>query len=715
MSSEKELMEKLTKTFITETKERLERVGKLLIDLEKKPDDEETVKELFREAHTIKGSARMLGFEQIGEIAHKTEDIFGAIQKEEVSVTKDMISRLLTAFDSIDILLTSPKENNCEVDVTDLCLNLEQLINPAVQTELVNDTRNDTKETKLFSRQNDNQKNQSVRNIEETVRIDAKKLDDLVNLVGELIIYESDTASYKEKLKNIEIMLKQLEKIYSLVKSKSDSEDEAFMFLDNKLKELKQALQLSLNRFDENIFNLNAICNALQTEVLDMRLLPLSVIFDAFPRLIRDLGQEYGKEIELEIKGSQTQLDKKMIDKIKDTLIHIIRNSVDHGIEEKGKIILSAKQDGSQVLIEVEDDGVGIDPAEIKKILLAKGLLEKEQANELTDEQLTSWIFSPGFTTSRIITDVSGRGVGLDAVKKNIEAIKGSVEVSSRLGEGTKFILRLPLTLIISRALLFKVAGQTFALPSASVRQTLLVNKKDIKSVEGKEVVWVSSEAIPLIRLARVLRLQEKANTDDGLFIFVVEHSKRKFALVVDKFFGEQEIIVKNLGTHLKKVSNFGGATIINNTVVPILYIPDIIESSIDVQTVQRPSKGLAKKAHILIVEDSITTREVEKNILESAGYEVEIASDGLEGLEKLRQQDFNLIVTDVQMPRMNGFELTEKLKKDDNYKEIPIVIVTTLATDEDKKKGIEVGADAYITKSGFNQDNLIETIKRLI
>jgi len=717
VTDEKELMKKLTQTFIAETKDRLKNIGKLLISLEKNPADEEAVKELFREAHTIKGSARMMGFEEIGEIAHQTEDIFGAIQKDQTQVNKELISLLLTAFDSIEILLGASEDSKPDLDIKDLNSKLKKSISSTAQEakakEITEESRKDGK-SKLFERST-GQKAAVFRRIEETVRIDAKKLDELVNLVGELIIFENNTASYKNDLRRIEEILQQLEKIYTVVKGRADDDSEDFMFLDNKLKELKSALKLSVAKFDENIFNLNSICNALQTEILEVRLLPLSIIFDAFPRLVRDLCEEYGKEIDLIVKGGQTQLDKKMIEKIKDTLVHIVRNAIDHGIESKGKIALSAKQDGGQVLIEVEDDGAGIDPVKIKEMLLDKGLINSQQAQELTDEQLINWVFAPGFSTSKIITDISGRGVGLDAVKKNIGDLKGGVEVSSKLGAGTKFSLTLPLTLIISRALLFKVAEQTFALPSSSVIQTLLIKSKSIKRIEGKEVVQIAGKTVPLIRLAKVLQLEEREESPEAVLVFVVEHTKQRFAFVVDRFFGEQEIIVKNLGSHLKKVRNFGGATIIQNSVVPILYIPDIIEDSVG----SKPSreiivKGPGKKPHILIVEDSLTTREVEKNILESAGYKVEIASDGLEAIEKIRQQEFALIVTDVQMPRMNGFELTEKLKKDDKYKKIPIVIVTTLATDADKKKGIEVGADAYITKSSFNQDNLIDTVKRL-
>ena len=451
---------------------------------------------------------------------------------------------------------------------------------------------------------------------------------------------------------------------------------------------------------------------------------------------MRDLATAKGKDVSIEIRGEDTQLDKAIIDEMKEPLMHILRNAVDHGIElpkerisknkpSHGVIILNAYQQGSQVVIEVSDDGGGIDIAAVRQQAVKRGLVTQDKINELVDEQVYGFLFLAGFSTSAVVSEISGRGVGLDVVREKVAKLKGIVEVSSKIDKGTKFIIRLPLTLAITESLFVVCGAETFALPVEHVVETIRINLEQVHMVEAKEAINVRGQILPLVRLNDVFGLPHRGIIEKKFFPVVIVHAvEKRIGLLVDQLLGRQKIVRKNLNQPINKINGVSGATILGDgRVVLILDVAQIIDTAQGIlarpqqvrlkqQNIPVPAK---KRKTILLAEDALSTAMLEKNILESSGFSVVIARDGMEALEKAAQEKFDLIITDVLMPRMDGFELTRKIKKDALYKDIPVIIVTTRETDADKRLGLEAGADAYILKSEFTSEGLLETIGRLL
>lgn len=469
---------------------------------------------------------------------------------------------------------------------------------------------------------------------------------------------------------------------------------------------------------------------------MQLRMLPCDTVFQAFPRAVRDLARQSGKHAEVVIEGGDAELDKKVLEEINDPLIHILRNAVDHGIEtpeerlalgkpESGTITISARQEGDRIVIVVADDGAGIDPDLVREAAVRKGYVTEGEAEAMSDREALYLIFETGFSTAAIITELSGRGVGMDVVREFIiERLKGSLDIRSERNKGTTLILTLPLTLAIIRALLVRVGKRVFAMPTTSIDETLRVAPDEILRTEGRDVIRRGRRTFPLVRVSDILGIPEDGQLEGAKVpIATVSYSGARFGFIVDGFAGEQQIVIKPLATHLGRVDNIAGVTILGaGDVVPILNVPDLMASartrvgrrSVHVATAAEDERGPRR---VLICEDSFTTRELERSIFETAGYRVETAVDGAAGLALLRGEGgtIDAVVTDVQMPRMNGFELTRAIREDEGLTGTPVVIVTSLERPEEKAEGIDAGADAYITKSVFNQDTLLDTVERLI
>jgi two-component system chemotaxis sensor kinase CheA len=501
--------------------------------------------------------------------------------------------------------------------------------------------------------------------------------------------------------------------------------------LDSILSESRRELTTFLKDYADDSSRTTVVVSELQELGMSLRMLPANTIFQAFPRAMRDLAKQFHKEIDFVIEGGATELDKKVLEEINDPLVHIMRNAVDHGIEDPatrvaagkpaaGRISLAARQEGDRIVIEISDDGAGIDPEKIRESAIRKGYITEAEAKSMSDREAQYLIFEAGFSTAAIITEISGRGVGMDVVREFVvEKLKGSLDLNSEPGHGTTFRLTIPLTLAIIRALLLRVGEQVYALPTGSIEETLRVDPDEILKVEGREVIRRQRRTIPLVRLSEILGVP--ADPPLGKVpIATIGYSGHRMGFIVDSFVGEQQIVIKTLGTHLLKVDNVAGVTILGaGELVPILNVPDLMnnartKSGQRVGRVERTERSGARK--ILICEDSFTTRELERSIFEAAGYDVETAADGSIGYTKLKDGlQVDAVVTDVQMPNMTGFELTKAIKSDSALQSIPVVIVTSLERDEEKAEGIAAGADAYITKSVFNQDTLLDTVERLI
>jgi len=488
----------------------------------------------------------------------------------------------------------------------------------------------------------------------------------------------------------------------------------------------------------EDTARLELISEDLEEEIRTLRLLPLSTLFNLFPRLVRDLARQEGKAIDLVIEGGDTRADKRILEEMKDPLMHILRNAVDHGIESPtererrgkpamGTIYLRGYQTPTHIVIEVSDDGRGLDLEQIKQTALKRRILAEEELASLSPNQIQNLIFEPGFSTRSLVTEVSGRGVGLDVVRTHVDRLKGTVQVISTPHQGCTIRLQLSMTLATAHVLIVALRGESYAIPVEAVETACLVNLDSVFTIENRPTTLHQNQPVSVAYLSDLLELpvgdngKLVANTDQKLPCIILRVGEEQLGIFVDALLDEQDVVLKPQSQLLKRVRNISGATILGTGRVCMLLNPADLIKSVRRQG-QRPDRPVVtsqptnqRRLSILLVEDSIATRTQEKRILEGAGYEVVAAVDGIDAFNKLQTRAFDAVVSDIQMPNLDGLGLTQRIRQHKEYSELPIILVTTLASDEDKRRGAEVGANAYITKSSFNQDVLLETLNRLI
>jgi two-component system chemotaxis sensor kinase CheA len=588
-----------------------------------------------------------------------------------------------------------------------------------------------------------------------TLRVDTQKLDQLVSQVGELIIakikakehlsgigriirmveeWHRDSTKAKQFFRNNERLYRGQESTTNLgVHIQNKSIHTFFEENSAKISNLMNLINSLYKIIQEDDARLNLIVNELEERIKSIRVLPLATIFHLFPRMVRDIAREKNKEIEFVITGSETSVDKKIIEEIKSPLTHIIRNSIDHGIESSeervkngkdpvGKILLAAYHLENSVLIEVTDDGKGINIDAIKKKVLQKELLTQEEIDAMSEEQIMNIIFWPGFSTGETVTDISGRGIGLDIVYTKISQLNGKVKVKSSLKKGCQVSIQLPVTMATIKSFLVEVNNQTFAIPTSSIKTTLLVKKENVFSKEGRTAIIVEGRTVPICSLSDILEMPNNSKKSGKLVIIVVQAEDVTVGFIVDRLIGDQEILHKNLSAPLLRVRNVAGITTLGSgDLCIILNVKDLVKSAYInfgkcEKTLDRASKTYDKsEKNILVVDDSQTTRILQKNILKAAGYKVNIAVNGLDALTKILSGSYDIVVSDIEMPEINGIELTERLRRDEKYKDIPIILVSSLASESDRLKGINAGANAYITKGDFDQEQLLQTINELM
>ena len=587
----------------------------------------------------------------------------------------------------------------------------------------------------------------------ETIRVSTHKLDALMTQTGELTVTKIRIAHRLAEVEALTTLWEEWSRdafvnrfVLNDLETQSTITHKAIEQLQNYYHRSGQHLEklgLLVNRLRTSLYEdtarLELISNELEEDIRTLRLLPLSTVFNRFPRMVRDLARQQNKQVELVIEGGETRADKRILEDIKDPLIHLLRNAIDHGIEspkereEYGKpapaqIRLRGYQTATHVIIEVGDDGRGIDPEQIKKTALERGLYPPEELENMTPKQIQALIFSPGFTTRRLVTEISGRGVGMDVVRNNVEQLKGSIELESVPTKGSIFRMQLGTELATTHVLIAGVGGVSYGIPVEFVRTTRLVTAGEQFTLEGRNTIIFEDKPVSVARLADLLELEPAAKPSHSSTIFpcaILTVGEEQLGVFVDALIDEQDVVLKSQSKLLKRVRNIAGATILGTGEVCMILNPaDLIKSARKSQNSgysavkiegKNSEKATVEKPLILLVEDSIATRTQEKRILEAAGYEVITAVDGLDGFNKLKTRRFDGVISDVQMPNLDGLSLTAKIRENKDYDELPIILVTSLASDEDKRRGAEAGANAYITKSNFNQQVLLETLKRLI
>ncbi|MBW1783437.1 MAG: response regulator [Deltaproteobacteria bacterium] len=744
--NEEELLKRLREAFKTEAQERLGNMSSGLVDLEKTTDPNKQkpiLEAVFREAHSLKGAARSVNLMAIETLCQSIEGVFASIRRDEIHLSAELFDVLHHSLKAMEDVLAAPEEGLPSDDAKELATLAEQL-RRLQQGEAVTPVS-----PPKPSPAGPTEQTSAKPSISETVRISTSKLDSLLRKGEELIslklMSSQHLANLRDVLHSIEAWNRKWSeyepelKAVSGVTRKEDETAPLSEFIQwsrEHIRSLEREMRTLTKGAVQDRRSLGMMVDDLVNDMRGIAMLPMSTLLDIFPRMIREMSREQGKAVDLVLAGGEIEVDRRILEEMRDPLTHLLRNTIDHGIEapEKrkalkkdgcGTIRLSVSQvEGGKIDILLSDDGGGIDIPRVREKAASLGILPKEDMARLDDRAALSLILQSGVSTSPIITEISGRGLGLAIVSEKVEKLGGLLSIESETGRGTSFRIQLPVTLATFRGVLVQVAQRPFIIPSAQMDATLKVDQDQVKTVENRATIPMNGRTVSLVELAPVLNLgpPESGNEESGLItVVVLGTGEKRVAFRVDAVLGEQEVLVKGLGKQLVRVPNIAGATVLGTgQVVPVLNVHDLLKAPSEAAAVMPDRKvgergAVAPRKSILIAEDSITSRMLLKNILEAAGYSVKTAVDGVEAYTALKTEKVDLVVSDVEMPRMDGFELTAKIRDEAAWVDMPVVLVTGLESREDREKGIDVGANAYIVKSSFDQSNLLEVIRRMI
>jgi two-component system chemotaxis sensor kinase CheA len=792
-TSEQEFLEEMRKTFTIEAEEHLQTIASGLMEIEKQKSPakcQDVTETIYRAAHSLKGAARSVNLPGVEAVCQSTESVLSAMKRRMVTPVESDFDVLQRAVDIIERMVASGTGEQ-DAELSQLIAELERIAArekaapaatppaadhkcrmPATAQEVA-EPRIDGCAAVSGTSQIAGAPDQApparpaARQAMavapgkpggvDSIRIATAKLDSILLQAEELISIklaaEQRIAELGETLAVLRPWIKEWEKAGSGAQVSNRRQEmrktgNATTQFDSERSAPSDSFEWSFACMREVDARLSGLMASLQTDrratgalvdqLLDgaknMLMLPISTILQTLPKMVRDICREQSKEVDLVFTGGEIEVDKRILERMKDPLMHLLRNAIDHGPEKPGvrralnqspcgTITVDISQaDGNRIQILVSDDGAGIDAEKLRDIAVKRGFLSREEANSLEDQAALMLIFQSGVSTSSLITDISGRGLGLAIVQEAVDKLGGQISLETCLGKGTTFRISLPLTLATFHGMLLQEYGQRFAVPITNVERALRVRREDVRTMENRETILVDGMPLSLVRLGTVLGLApaaEEAKDRPMIYVIVLTSGPRRVAFSVDSLLHEQELLIKGLGKQLVRVRNIAGATVLGSgRVVPVLNVADLIESAVQVgRTASTPQAAEAEtqQKSVLVVEDSITSRMLLKNILASAGFDVHTVVDGVEAWTALKERRFNAVVSDVEMPRMNGFDLTTKIRADEKLTELPVVLVTSLKSQSDREHGIEVGADAYIVKSSFDQSNLLEVVQRLI
>lgn len=785
--------QEILQDFLVESFELVEKLDEDLVELESNPEDLELLNGIFRVAHTIKGASSFLNFDVLTHLTHHMEDVLNKARHGELVLNSEIMDVVLESIDLMKALLHKIRDTSEDsgIDVSECVSRLDKVSGgdgqvespvveesaPAAEAAPVEeeapasedepdyenmdddeveaeierllqqrqaedkakreakiaagesvpeappepDAEKESKpeptpkpaaapaptpkaEAKAKSTPSDDAKaaapaKRAPAAVEQTIRVDVKRLDHLMNLIGELVLAKN-----------------RLIKINDDVEERYEGEE----FLE----ELNQVVSI-----------VSLVTTDLQIAVMKTRMLPIGKVFNKFPRMIRDLSRELNKKIELEIKGEDTELDKSLVEEIGDPLVHIIRNSCDHGIEsgadriakgksEMGVIGLKAYNEGNAIVIQIDDDGKGLDAEMLKEKSLEKGLITEKEAENMPDKEAFGLIFKPGFSTAAAVTNVSGRGVGMDVVKTNIEKLNGIIDIDSEVDVGTSMKLKIPLTLAIIQALLVGVQEEHYAIPLASVLETVRISKEEIYTVENRSVMRLRDDVLSLVHIGDIFEVERVLDSGEHAYVVVLGLGASKLGLIVDSLVGQEEIVIKSMGEYLQGIEGIAGATIRGDggvtlivDVAALMQIAKGVKSSAmqdDSGTGETKEKTKPSDYAIMIVDDSKTDRTIMRKALEPLGVTLVEAADGQEALNTLKagEQHFDAMLIDIEMPRMDGYTLATEIKKYNRYKNLPLIAVTSRTGKSDRMRGVESGMVEYITKP-YSADYLSSVVQR--
>lgn len=770
MKLDPEIMRQLVLMFKVELAEQSQLITEGLLALEKGVSGaqrEECLDGIFRAAHNIKGAARGIDAKDIASIAHSLETLFSKFRREEVTVSSESVDRCLLGLDRMKLIMAALESNQPPgFDLQDLLDLLSdqsaaQLEPKSESARAVEEKISADRETSVESIKQPEQaipvlatapnplsaptvESGVVDENTETMRVPLHKLNQFSAFVEDLLIskiemeehldaikrlFDESQSFYRDWLQCLDAFRKASAVVHGSQEHDPLKTMTAILIcFRTDTQQLYKQMRDGNNRAGLTFFRL-------QDQVRALYLVPAATQLQPMARLVRDIAHELEKKINFEIIGGDIEMDRPILEGIKDPLIHLLRNAIDHGIEspqqrrakdkpEIGHLTVVVKRENDRILMTVNDDGAGIDVDTVARHAVRKKILTQDELAVLSKAEIMQLIFRPGFSSKEIITDISGRGVGLDVVLTSIRHLKGRITVDTVEGKGTTFALSLPLTLSADHGLLVRVSGSVFAIPIAAIERVMEIRKDDLVEIGGSQAILIENKAISIRDLAVVLEIgQFRFGVSERLPLVVVSKGWQRVALLVEEIISEREIVIKRLKPPLKSVRNVMGATFVGSSdVIVVLNPDDLVVSALRLGNAAQPSvqqqvavEKEGNAAHILVVDDSITIRTFEKTLLEACGYQVTVAVNGKAAWSVLQQQNFDLIITDIEMPLMNGFELSERIKRSEKFRNIPIVVVSSLNSEAEKRRGIEVGANAYIVKHQFESRVLLDVIQQLI
>ena len=725
------LLKKLLAMFEIEAEEHLSAIATGLLALEQGPEPErrqELVETTFREVHTLKGAARAVNLGAVVDLCHALENMFAVLKRDQTTPSVELLDLLHRGFSQIKELLPGGAQEGSRTAAAVLIGALNAAANgiEPVGTFIPSMTP-----PAVAPRQEPAPGPARSGPIRQTVRISTAKLDGLLHQAEELVAAKQAAARQAAELSALVIELAHRGRIRDRARRAASpaelatlvaADGEAHRWLGDRLAGLAGAArddQRSLGKMVDNLLE----------GAKQVLMVPFATLLESLPPLVRDLSRNQGKEAELVIRGEELEIDRRIQEEMKDALLHLIRNAIDHGLEppadriRRGKpargtisIAISQHESGKAEIV-IGDDGRGIDAADLRLTARQSGLISPEQDAAMSDADALSLVFRSGLSTSPQPTDLSGRGLGLAIVQEKVERLGGSVSVDCRPGGGTTFRLVLPVTLASFRGVLVDVAGAALILPTRHVERVARIPVREIGMVENRETIRHGGRTLGLVWLGDILGLSGPADgAADHRNIVVLSWAGQSIAFVVDRISDEREVLMKSLGRQLRRVRHVAGATVLaTGTVALILNIRDLMEGAAAAPAQLRPVAAPTRRKSILIAEDSITARTLFKHVLEAAGYRVKTSVDGLDAWNNLTAEPFDLLVSDIEMPGMGGFDLTAKIRGDRTLSALPVILITSLGSPADRERGVDVGANAYIVKDSFDQSNLLRIVSHLI
>jgi two-component system sensor histidine kinase and response regulator WspE len=719
-----------------------------LLALERDPTQADYLESCMRAAHSLKGAARIVGVNAGVSVAHVMEDCLVSAQERRLVLRAEHIDALLQGTDLLTRIAT-PGNSVGAQDVDAYVALMGQLLDPAAaQTPVVSPRiemqaeafRVEPAEAEPLAATEPLPKGKRVtEGGERVLRVTAERLNSLLDLSSKSLV---ETQRLKPWLATMQRLKRQqsnglraLEELNVHLKEHALSlqAEEALNDARRLLAETQQLLAQKTAEMDEFAWQAGQRAQVLYDTALACRMRPFADVLSGQARMVRDLGRSLGKQVRLEIEGDKTQVDRDVLERLEAPLTHLLRNAVDHGIESpeqrvlagkpaEGLIRLRASHQAGLLVLELADDGAGVDLERVRRSVVERGLSPEQTAANLSEEELLTFLFLPGFSLRDTVTEVSGRGVGLDAVQHMVRQLRGAVVLEQTAGEGSRFHLEVPLTLSVVRSLVVEVGGEAYAFPLAHIERMCDLAPEDIVQVEGRQHFWHEGRHVGLVAASQLLNRPASQNSSQALKVVVIREREAIYGVAVERFIGERTLVVLPLDERLGKIQDISaGALLDDGSVVLIVDVEDLLRS-VDklldtgrLERIARQNQTQTPRKRILVVDDSLTVRELQRKLLLNRGYDVAVAVDGMDGWNALRAEDFDLLITDIDMPRMDGIELVSLLRRDNRLQSLPVMVVSYKDREEDRRRGLDAGADYYLAKASFHDDALLDAVVELI